>query len=185
MRPTMRAVVIGMLLAVPAGVLPVGASRAEVVDVQASGFAVKRTLAIAAPPAKVYAALVQIGQWWDPTHSYSGASTNMTLEAKAGGCWCEALPKSKGQVAHMRVVFVDPGSLLRFEGSLGPLQETGASGHMTWSVAAKDGGSVVTWSYDVGGYFNGGFKQIAPAVDGVFAGQMGRLKAYVETGKPG
>jgi hypothetical protein len=83
----------------------------------------------------------------------------------------------------MRVIFVDPGTLIRFEGALGPMQESGASGHLTWKVAAKDGGTELTWTYDVGGYMKGGLGPFAGAVDGVFAEQMGRLKALVETGK--
>lgn len=158
-------------------------SWAEVLDVQPSGFAVKRTVTIAKPPTEVYAALIQVGRWWNSSHSYSGSSANMTLDAKAGGCWCEALPASGGQVRHMTVEFIDPRRMVRLEGSLGPLQATGAGGHLTWMLEARDGGTALTWTYNVGGYMQGGFKQVAPAVDGVFAEQMARLKSLVETGK--
>jgi len=171
----MRAVLIGLgLMALASAV------RAEVVDATPGGFEVKRTLTINAPPAKVYAALIAPAGWWN--HTFSGDPKNLYIEPKANGCWCEHLPKSKGGVAHMRVIYVDPGSLIRFEGGLGPMQQTGAAGHLTWAVAAKGGATEVTWTYDVGGYMKGGLAPMAGGVDGVFAEQMGRLKKKVETG---
>ena len=97
----------------------------------------------------------------------------------------ERLPKTKGGVAHMRVIYVDPGALIRFEGGLGPMQQTGASGHLTWQVATEGSGTEVTWTYDVGGYMRGGLAPVARSVGGVFAEKMGRLKKKVETGEPG
>lgn len=170
-------IVLGIAAALTLG----AAAQAEVVDAQANGFQVRRTITVNAAPDKVYAALIAPAGWWNPT--YSGDPANLRIEAKAGGCWCESLPKSKGEVAHMRVVYVDPPRLIRFEGSLGPLQQTGAGGHMTWQVTPKGGGAELTWTYDVGGYMQGGLAAFAPAVDGVFAEQMERLKKRVETGK--
>jgi uncharacterized protein YndB with AHSA1/START domain len=159
------------------------AAHAEVVDATPGGFEVRRALTINAPPARVYAALIAPAGWWN--HTFSGDPKNLYMEPRANGCWCEHLPKTKGGVAHMRVIYVEPGSLIRFEGGLGPMQQTGAGGHLTWEVKAKDGGSELTWTYDVGGYMKGGLAPMAGAVDGVFAEQMGRLKALVETGKAG
>jgi uncharacterized protein YndB with AHSA1/START domain len=156
-------------------------AHAEVVDATPGGFEVKRTLTINAPPAKVYGALIAPAGWWN--HTFSGDPRNLYIEPKANGCWCERLPKSKGRVAHMRVIYVEPGSLIRLQGGLGPMQQTGAMGNLTWSVAAKGGATEVTWTYDVGGYMKGGLAPMAGAVDGVFAEQMGRLKSLVETGK--
>ena len=158
------------------------AARAEVIDATPGGFEVKRTLTINAAPAKVYAALIAPAGWWN--HTFSGDPKNLYIEPKANGCWCETLPKSKGSVAHMRVIYVEPGSLIRLQGGLGPMQQTGALGNLTWSVAAKGGATELTWTYDVGGYMKGGLAPMADAVDGVFAEQMGRLKKQVETGSP-
>ena len=171
-------------LALALGIMLAGAARAEVTDLQPNGFEVVRKVHIASPPDKVYAALIHPERWWNSSHSWSGDAANLRMEARPGGCWCESLPKTKGDMLHMTVVFVDPGGTLRFEGALGPLQQTGAMGHLTWAFAAKDGGTDLTWTYDVGGYFRGGFAPIAPAVDGVLAEQMGRFKKLVETGKP-
>jgi len=38
--------------------------------------------------------------------------------------------------------------------------------------------------YNVGGYMQGGFTQLAPVVDGVLTNQVKRLKAISETGRP-
>lgn len=174
-----RAWIVGMAL----GLAFASAARAEVTDVSPSGFEIRHTIEIAAPAAKVWAALVQPDQWWNSQHSWSGDAHNLTLDAKAGGCWCEALPGGGG-ARHMSVVYVSPGKEMRLEGGLGPFQFTGASGHMVWSLAEKDGKTTLTWTYDVGGYVKGGVDKLAAPVDRVLGEQAGRLKLYVETGKP-
>jgi uncharacterized protein YndB with AHSA1/START domain len=160
-----------------------GAARAAVTDSSAGGFEVSESVEIAAPAAKVWDALMQPGQWWKGEHSWSGKASNLTLDARAGGCWCEALPGGGAQ--HMVVIYVVPRQEMRLEGALGPFQFTGATGHLDWKVAEKDGKTTVTWTYDVGGYVKGGIDKLSAPVDGVLGEQIGRLKAYVETGKPG
>jgi hypothetical protein len=39
-------------------------------------------------------------------------------------------------------------------------------------------------SYSVGGFMEGGFEKVAPAVEGMLTEQVARLKRYIETGKP-
>lgn len=155
------------------------ASRADVVDAGATGFTVKITRHVAAPPAKVFATAIAIGTWWGSDHTYSGTAANMTIDAKPGGCWCEQLVNGGG-VKHMEVVFVDPGKLLRFRGGLGPLQSMAATGAMTWEFEAAADGSDVTWTYAVTGYVPGGFEQMATAVDGVLTSQLMNMKTVVE-----
>jgi uncharacterized protein YndB with AHSA1/START domain len=157
--------------------------RAEVVDAQANGFEVRQVVQIAAPPGKVYAALSQVGHWWDSGHTFSGDASHLSLEPVAGGCFCEALP-SGGSAMHLRVVMAQPGKAMRLEGALGPLQGLGVTGHLTWTLTAKDGGTELVQTYDVGGYAKGGLAGIATPVDHVLGEQAMRLKAWVETGKP-
>ncbi len=165
-------------------VLAAGPASAAIVDAQPNGFKVERTAAIAASPDKVYAALIQPGQWWTSEHTYSGDAHNLTLDPKAGGCWCEALPDG-GSAQHMRVVYVDPGKALRVTGGLGPLQALGVAGALTWTIKPASGGGVeLTQTYVVGGYAPGGLAALAAPVDGVLGLQLARLKAYVETGRP-
>jgi uncharacterized protein YndB with AHSA1/START domain len=158
------------------------AAHAEVVDAQANGFEVKREAVLNAPADKVYAALSQPSQWWNKDHTWSGSAANLSLAPMAGGCFCEKLPKG-GSVMHMTVVFAQPGQGLRLFGALGPLQTTGATGHLGWSLSEKDGKTTLVQTYDVGGYRKGGLDKLAPAVDQVLSEQFDRLKAYVETGK--
>jgi hypothetical protein len=100
-----------------------GAARAEVVDSQPDGFEVRHSAKNAAPASKLWAALGQPGAWWDSAHSWSGDATNITIELKPGGCWCEALPNGGG-ARHMEVIFVEPGRTVRLSGGLGPLSMT-------------------------------------------------------------
>ncbi len=104
-----------------------------VADVGATGFTVHETVEIAAPPDKVYAALATPAQWWSSTHTFSGSAANLTLDARAGGCWCETLPNG-GSVQHLIVVFAAPGKTLRLRGALGPFQGMGVDGALTWSL---------------------------------------------------
>ena len=60
---------------------------------------------------------------------------------------------------------------------------SGATGHLGWTLAEKDGRTTLTQTYDVGGYMAGGLDKIAPVVDQVLGEQFDRLKIYVETGK--
>ncbi|MFH1143923.1 MAG: SRPBCC domain-containing protein, partial [Candidatus Eisenbacteria bacterium] len=158
--------------------------RAEVRATSASGFLVRSEVPIAAPPGAVYKVLVdRLGEWWDPAHTFSGDSRNLSLDARPGGCFCESLPGGGG-VSHMTVVYVAPGSVLRMSGGLGPLQEYGLVGNMTLNLSETDAGTTLELIYSVGGYYPADFKDIAPAVDGVLLGQMMRLKSLVETGSP-
>lgn len=178
----MRVLFAAVILGVAAGTSP-----AEVANVAPNGFAVKHSMTIPASPQKVYEALVgKVGSWWNPEHTFSNDSKNLSIDARAGGCFCEKLGNG-GSVEHMRVVFAWPGRILRMTGGLGPLQGSGVVGSMTWQLEAAKGAAGATsleFSYGVGGYMAGGFDKIAPAVDAVLGEQLARLKSFVETGKP-
>jgi uncharacterized protein YndB with AHSA1/START domain len=157
---------------------------AGVVDVAPAGFLVRHEATINAPADKVYTALTSgVGNWWSSEHTYSQDSKNLSIDARPGGCFCEKLPNGGG-VRHMTVAFVSPGHLLRMTGALGPLQESGIAGSMTWSLTLSATTTKVVLSYSVGGYMQGGFDKIAPVVDAVLGEQFNRFKTYVETGKP-
>jgi hypothetical protein len=155
-----------------------GAARAEVVDAQPNGFESRFSVTVDAPPAKVRAAMLNIAGWWDPAHTYSGDARSLSLDL-TGGCFCETL--KSGYVRHMTVVYADAGAV-RLEGALGPLQSTGASGHLTFAFKpAAEGKTTLNVSYVVGGYAKGGLGEAwAKPVDAVIGVQVGRLKAYAE-----
>jgi uncharacterized protein YndB with AHSA1/START domain len=157
---------------------------AAVVESTAAGFLVRHEVTIDAAPDKVYRALTDdVGKWWNPDHTYSGDAANLTIDARPGGCFCEKLPNGGG-VEHMGVAYVAPGQVLRLRGALGPLQGSGLAGSMTWKLAPSASATRLELTYSVGGYMQGGFDKMAPAVNFVLGEQLGRLKTYVETGKP-
>ncbi len=158
--------------------------RGEVIESTAAGFLVRNTAPINAPPANVYQALTdKVGGWWDPAHTFSHDARNLSLDARAGGCFCERLPDGGG-VEQMRVVYASPGKLLRLTGAIGPLQEAALVGTMTWTLLQAGSGTTVELSYTVGGFRADGFRDMPTVVDGVLRGQLARLKAFVETGRP-
>jgi hypothetical protein len=171
------------LLALALAHLPTKQAAAEVTSVASGGFEVREQVHVAAAAAAVYAGLILPGRWWDSQHTFSGSAANLTLDAKAGGCWCESLPAG-GSAMHMTVVYVAPGKTLRLRGALGPLQTMGIDGAMTWSVHSAGEGSDLTLTYTVGGYAKDGFETLSKAVDQVLGEQVARLKKFAETGSP-
>lgn len=157
--------------------------RAAEAQVGPNGFTTTARVTVRGTPATVYAALVDVGRWWSPDHTYSGDAANLTLEPRAGGCFCEKL-KNGGGVEHMRVVNVVPGELLRLQGGLGPLQTLGVAGSMTITLKPDAGNTAVTLVYAVGGFNPGGFRDLSLAVSAVLTEQLQRLQSLIERGRP-
>jgi uncharacterized protein YndB with AHSA1/START domain len=153
-------------------------------QVTPNGFLVKFEVSINAPAAKVYDALVgQVGSWWDSEHTYSGDAKNLSIDARPGGCFCEKLPDGGG-IEHARVIYIARPEVLRLSGALGPLQGSGVVGTLTWKLTSGTDNTRVQLSYSAGGFIDGGFEKIAPLVESVLRGQLGRLKQFAETEKP-
>jgi hypothetical protein len=150
------------------------AVQAEVVSSAAGGFIVRNTVTVKAAPQAAYQRFIDIRSWWNPAHTYTSDSRNLSLRAEPGGCYCETL-NERGFVEHLRVVFVTPGKMIRLQGGLGPLQEMGAYGMMTLKFEAAAQSTQVTLNYAVTGYAPGkGLAEIAPIVDGVLLEQLQR-----------
>jgi hypothetical protein len=171
-----------------AAALP-GIAGAEVVSSTPAGFSIRVELPVAAPPAAVYGKLFQIGQWWSDDHTYTGAASNMTLRNEPGGCFCERLAGG-GFIRHASLEYSDKGKIARLSGALGPLQEMGASGALTFTFLPADkanpaAGTRLVMTYAAGGGYPGdkGYIPLAPLVDAVMKEQVERLKRYVETGR--
>ena len=157
-------------------------SSGEVIDSSESGFTSRNSMQVSAPPDAVYGALVdKVHEWWDADHRYTGDSTNLSIEAEAGGCFCENLPDNPNgsSVQHMEVVYVEPGTSLRIRGGLGPLQAMGVTGAMTFDLEASGDGTQITLTYAVGGYSpgEGGLGSLAEVV---VRGQLESLVTYVD-----
>ena len=168
------------LFSVAAALLALAAAPAfaEVKSATPSGFEVGGSLVVAAPPARVWDVLTAPDDWWSRDHRWFKGST-LTLDLSPGGCWCEQA--ADGRVSrHLETALVEPGSKLVLRGGLGPLQGQGATGGLTFGVKAEGAGSVLTWSYIVGGYTPGGLEAWAAPVDGVLSAQLASLKGRAE-----
>ena len=163
-----------------AALLFVQSVSAEVLGVGPNGFEVRETVHVAAASDKAYAALLQPARWWNSDHTFSGNASNLVLDARAGGCWCETLPDG-GSVEHLRVVFVAPGKTLRLRGALGPFQGLGVDGAMTWAVKSGANGTDISVSYTLGGYAKDGFDALSKAADRVLGEQIERLRKLIDS----
>ena len=174
------------LLAAVIVFLGVGFSKAhaEIADSSDVGFTLKFTALAKATPDKSYRALTNsVGKWWSSEHTYTGDARNLSIQDRPGGCFCERFPAGGG-IEHMRVVYSSPGEALRLLGALGPLQEMGMQGSMTWAFAKEGDGTRIKVTYAVGGYCPGGPGALAPIVDRVIGEQFDRLLRFLETGFP-
>jgi hypothetical protein len=151
------------------------AVSADVRDVQEAGFHLETVRMIEDRPEAVYQRLTKVSQWWDGAHSWSGSARNLSLQPRAGGCFCEKL-KGGGSVQHARVVFAQPGRLLRMEGAFGPLQEMPVQAVLTFSLAPDGPGTRVTMTYRAAGQFTTATAGLAPLVDKVLTSQLERLR---------
>lgn len=167
-----------------AALLGTGAVRAEIVSAGPNGFNLRHTVDTpnVAPPV-IWAALADVAKWWDPEHTYSGDARNLSLDPAVRGCFCEKLSLYAG-IEHGTVVYAQPAKTLRVIGALGPLQEFGVNGVMTWNIEAAGGGSRITFTYNVGGFADRPLADWAPIVDEVLGGQLQRLARYVTVGNP-
>lgn len=161
-------------------------ARAEVAQASPSAAAFHFEAETSAAPDQAWRALTDVGHWWSSAHTYSGNARNLRLEPRAGGCWCERW--ADGQVEHMRVVLVldhEGQRTLRLAGGLGPLQEMGVTGVMTFTIAPHGTGSMLTMDYRVSGDSSLTLDQIAPGVDAVLTEQFDRLVRFTRTGSAG
>lgn len=158
------------------------ALHAEVKQSAPDAFVVEHKATLKVAPEDAYIAIGRIGQWWSPPHTWSGDPSNLTLELRAGGCFCERW--SGGEAEHMRVGFVQHNAVVRLLGGLGPLQGMGLTGTLELRIERDATGSAVTLNYRVSGDSLHQLTTLAPVVDGVLNEQFQRYGRFVETGSP-
>jgi uncharacterized protein YndB with AHSA1/START domain len=117
--------------------------------------------------------LVHVERWWNASHSYSGDAANLSLEARAGGCWCENW--EGGSVEHGRVLNALPGKLLRVAGAFGPLQAQPVVAILSFGLQSTDDGkaTLLAVRYRVAGTVG----TLGPPVTEVLAAQVENLVA--------
>lgn len=171
-----------------AGVMaPIGGASAKVAEVSDRGFIVRHAAEVPGGVDEVWALLLKPAQWWDSEHTWSGDAANLSIEPRAGGCFCEVLPNvtsprasPRGGVEHLRVVYIERPRVLRMTGALGPLQAEAVNGTLTVQikpVASASDKTQILLEYVVGGYARTPFPQLAPGVDGMLGEQLRRLAA--------
>lgn len=152
---------------------------AAVTESDDGGFVSAHQVEIAASPTRVFEALVaEVGEWWDPEHTYTGDAGNMTFN-EFPALWERF--SDEGFVRHMAIDMVRPPKTLRLSGGLGPLQPLAVTGSMTFDLVLVAEGTRLSYRYVVNGRR---LQEWAGPVDRVMAGQLARLRRYVETGAP-
>ncbi len=154
--------------------------QADVKSSAAGHFLLSIEKEVKAPSDVVWRHLLDLGSWWNSSHTWSGDSKNLTLTTKPGGGFDETLPNG-GFVRHMAVIYCDPEKKLRLSGVLGPLQEEALTGTMTITLTKKDSSTVITTTYKVAGHMDAGLDKIAPLVDKVLTEQITRLAAVIDS----
>ncbi|GGZ09595.1 SRPBCC domain-containing protein [Novosphingobium colocasiae] len=161
-----------------------GPAAAKVAQVSDSGFVIQHAQMVAASPAEVWQLLLRPAKWWDSDHTWSGDAANLTIDPRAGGCFCELLPSKdspraapRGTVEHMRVVYVEEPRVLRMVGALGPLQGDAVTGTLTFQLKPAEKGTAIMMEYVVGGFLRVPMAQMSGGVDGVLAQQLAGLVA--------
>lgn len=161
-------------------------ASAEIASSSPSSFTIHAEAEVAATPQKVWRDLTRIDRWWSSAHTYSGDASNLRLDARAGGCWCERWGNSQS-VEHMRVVAVmehDGVRTLRAIGGLGPLQEMGVTGVLTFTIEPHSNGAKIIMNYLVSGDARLNLDAIATPVDSVLMQQFERLRRLTTSGTP-
>ncbi len=174
----MRKVAATLLLTAQAALV-----QAETGNVSPTGFTSTFREEVTASTDDAWKAILQLPRWWSDSHTYSGKASNLSLDAVAGGCWCERWGDGNS-VQHAQVVMVQPGRAIRVIGSLGPLQELAVNGVLTIATSAQDGKTFLRMTYRVAGNADAGLEKLAPGVDQVIGAQYRRLKTLAETGTP-
>lgn len=165
-----------LLLAMSTGAAVV---RAEVKDSSPTGFTVENTRVVPADATAAFKALVEsVDRWWPKDHTWWGREGTLSIEGRAGGCFCERA--GSREAMHMLVTFVDEGRTLRMTGGLGPLQGMGLHGALEFRFApAKEGGTAITLYYRAGGYAPDDLRSLAQVVDKVQGLQLDGLATFL------
>ena len=158
-------------------------ANADVIRAAPGGVSVRTTVEVAANPEAVYDALTaRVGEWWGAASTWSGNPRNLSIDARAGGCFCETL-SSGGSVQHMQVVWAERGNLLRLSGAPGRLQELAVIGTLSWQLTKTVAGTRIEMTFSAAGYLPTGFDQAAKAVDEAWASQVRNLERYMAASK--
>jgi len=160
----------GILTGVVCSLMPLAAA-AEVKLAAVDGMLIVHQFQIAAPAVKVWESLVHPERWWPEDHSWSGKRASLSLDAQAGGCYCERW--DGGSAEHGRVVMAVPGKMLKLDAALGPFLDMAISGLLSITLTEKEGVTTAVVSYRVSGDPAHKLDGLAPIVNQVIGMQFG------------
>lgn len=162
-------------LLIALGVTVQASALAEVLFIAESGFAIENKIQLGVDRATAWRAFTEdVDQWWPADHTWWGDASALTIDAFAGGCFCERSGANSAE--HMRIAYVDSTNVMRMTGGLGPLQGLGMHGALDWVFVSNDQGTEVTVTYRVSGINPDGFADLASIVDQVQGIQLGGLE---------
>lgn len=158
-----------------------------------SGFSISNVSESAASVEVVYDNFINhIDNWWPKDHTWWKGT--LKIDEYAGGCFCETTQTSSA--AHMQISFIHPQKKVVMTGGLGPLQEMGIYGALTWQFTSlneedsntdsSNKGTRVTLTYHASGtiQFNGkkatneDAEKLVQVVDKVQAQQLSSLTSF-------
>lgn len=152
-----------------------GLASAEVSESDASSFTLSYRIVVPVGNDVSYREILHPARWWSSEHTWSGDAKNLSVEPRAGGCWCERW--KDGEVEHARVVYIARNKRLRISGGIGPLQAMPVTALMDFAITPGKDGSQIDVTYRVAGPASAALDKIAPAVDGVLDAQMDNLRS--------
>ena len=151
---------------------------AEVSQSAPSSFTLTQRIIVIEDLPASFQGLLHPGRWWSKDHTWSGNSSNLSLDPHAGGCWCERW--NGGEVEHARVLFIKKDSMLRLQGAFGPMQSMAVNGILEFQLTPGKDGTQIDLTYRVTGADASKLDAIAPMADQMFKEQMALLKAMLD-----
>ncbi|MGH8030341.1 MAG: hypothetical protein ACREO3_10445 [Arenimonas sp.] len=147
---------------------------ASVESATADGFLVRHEVMVPVDSKTAFAELVHPEHWWNDAHTWSGSAANLSLDPRAGGCWCERW--AKGEAEHGVVIRVVRDESLRVRAAFGPLQDMALNGVFDLTLSHVEGGTKIVATYRINGPASANLDKLAAPVDGVIGEQVERLR---------
>jgi uncharacterized protein YndB with AHSA1/START domain len=139
------------------------------------GFVVRHEVVVPGDRAHAFAEVIHPERWWNDAHTWSGSAANLSIDPRAGGCWCEKW--DKGEAEHGVVIRVLADENLRVRAAFGPLQDMALDGVFDITLADVDGGGTrIVATFRVNGPASAHLDKLAAPVDGVIGEQVERLR---------
>ena len=147
----------------------------------ADGFVARHEIVVPGDRAHAFAEVLHPQRWWSDAHTWSGSAANLSLDARAGGCWCEKW--DKGEAEHGVVIRLLTDENLRVRAAFGPLQAMALAG--VFDIVLSDiegGGTRIVATFRVNGPASAQLDKLAAPVDGVIGEQVERLRVRLAGG---